>query len=71
MSEVIKTQLQTEIKVALQRKGVSKGDFAKQVGISQTRLGVILNQSASIEKLVELLDILGYDLEVITKKRIN
>lgn len=69
MSRVIKIQLQTEIKVALQRLGKTKGEFAKELEISQTRLGIILNQNPSIEKLVELLDKLGYDVGVNITKR--
>ena len=69
MSDKIKTQLQTEIKVALQRQGKAKGEFAKELGISQTRLGIILNQNPSVEKLIELLGKLGYDVGVSVVKR--
>lgn len=71
MSRAIKIQLQTEIKVALDRQCKPKGDFAKELGISQTRLGVILNQNPSIEKLIELLDKLGYAVGVNITKRDN
>lgn len=64
MSNAIKQQLQQHILTKLKDEGVSKGAFANQLGISQTRLSIILHQNPSIEKLIELLEYLGCEVKV-------
>lgn len=64
MSKQIKTQLQQHILTKLKDEGISKGEFAERLGISQTRLSIILHQNPSIEKLIELLEDLGCEVMV-------
>lgn len=69
MSKAIKTQLQQQIKTIMKENKLSGLEFAEQLGIGNCRLSLILNQTPSIEKLVELLDKLEYDVEVSVVKR--
>jgi transcriptional regulator with XRE-family HTH domain len=71
MSRAIKIQLQQQIKTIMKENKLSGLEFAEQLGIGNCRLSLILNQTPSMEKLVELLDKLGYDVDVTANKRIN
>lgn len=69
MSKAIKTQLQQQIKTIMKESKLTGLEFAEQLGIGNCRLSLILNQNPSLEKLIELLNKLGYDVGVSVVKR--
>lgn len=65
--EKIKNQLRQEIINSLNEMGFSQGDLAKILGIDRRAVNKYLNagfKSTSINKLLEMLEALGVDVEL-------
>lgn len=72
MNDSIKKQLFSTIKGAVAEKNMSQRDLAKALQVSQPRVSNLMDERKdlfSIDKLLEFVDTLGYDVQIKAEKK--
>ncbi|AFC21947.1 HTH DNA binding protein [Cronobacter phage vB_CsaM_GAP32] len=72
MNDSIKKQLFSTIKGVVAEKNMSQRDLAKTLQVSQPRVSNLMDERKdlfSIDKLLEFVDTLGYDVQIKAEKK--